>query len=159
MNDAPPIFHWMQSMPLSACIRGSRAAIPIIETIHLLAMALAAGTIMVIDLSILGVALRRESVPRIARELGPWTWGGFGVTLFTGILLFLAEAEKMACKPVFWAKLALLAGAFTYHLTIHRQLCAAKEPFALARARLTAGASLALWFGVAFGGKAIGLFG
>jgi uncharacterized membrane protein len=159
MNGAPPILHWIQSTPLSAWIRGSRAAIPIIETIHLLAMALAVGTIMVIDLSVLGVALRRESVPRIERELAAWTWTGFGVTLFTGILLFLAEAEKVGCKPVFWVKLALLAGAFMYHLTVHRQLCATGEPLAGARARLSAGLSLALWFGVAFGGKAIGLFG
>jgi hypothetical protein len=159
MNDAPPIFHWIQSSLLSALIRNSRAAIPVIETIHLLAMALAVGTIMVIDLSVLGVALHRKSVPQIARELAAWTWSGFGVTLFTGVLLFCAEAEKIGCKPVFWVKLAALAGAFAYHLTVHRQLCAAKQPLAGARARLTAGLSLALWFGVAFGGKAVGLFG
>jgi hypothetical protein len=159
-QEMPPLlFQWIESTPLSALVRSSRVAIPIIETIHLLAIALAVGTILVIDLSILGIAMRRESVPRIARELAPWTWCGFGATLVTGILLFWAEAVKISCKPVFWAKLALLMAAFAFHLTAHQKLIGAAEPLQGVQARLTAGMSLAFWFGVAFGGKAIGLFG
>ncbi|MBV9507052.1 MAG: hypothetical protein JO323_18830 [Acidobacteriia bacterium] len=138
-------------------IRSSRVAVPVIEIIHLLAVALAIGTIMVIDLSVLGLAVRRQAVPRIARELAPWTRAGFGVVFATGILLFSAEAAKMSSKPIFWAKLVLLAGAVAFHLTAHRDLVLPANPLDSARARWTAAASLALWFAVAFGGKAIGL--
>jgi hypothetical protein len=139
-------------------MRSSRVAIPIVETIHLLAIAMAVGTIMVIDLSVLGLALRREAVPRMARELSAFTWTGFAVALATGIALFGSEAVKLAPKPVFWIKLALLAVAFLFHLTAHRSLVTLPVSLESARARLTAAMSLALWFGVAFGGKAVGLF-
>jgi hypothetical protein len=133
-------------------------AVPIVETIHLLAIALAVGTIMVIDLSILGVGMRREALPKIARELAPWTWNGFGVVLATGLLLFWSEAAKISCKPVFWVKMGLLAATFAFHLTVHSKATMPDPPMTPGRARMTAGLSLTLWFAVAFGGKAVALF-
>jgi hypothetical protein len=144
----PALLKAIETSPLSALMRGSRVAVPVIETVHLLAIALAVGTIMVIDLSVLGIALRREAVPKISRELGPWTRSGFAVTLATGIPLFCSEAVKMGCRPLFWSKLALLAVATVFYFTAERK-----------RTPITAIASLLLWFGVAFGGKAVGLFG
>jgi predicted MFS family arabinose efflux permease len=147
--EMPPAFlKDIETSPLAALMRGSQVAVPVIETIHLLAIALAVGTIMAIDLSILGIALRRETVPKISRELAPWTLSGFGVAIVTGVLLFFSESVKMGCKPLFWAKLALLAAAFAFYFTAERK-----------RTPTTAVASLLLWFGVAFGGKAVGLFG
>jgi hypothetical protein len=154
-----PFIEWIARTPLNAALRSSRVAVPVIETIHLLAVALAVGTIMVIDMSVLGVALRRDAVPRIAREMDPWIWSGLGCALITGVVLFCAEAAKVSCKPVFWVKLAFLAGTFVFHLTAHRKLLLRAHPLEGARARWIAGISLALWFSVAFGGKAIGLFG
>jgi hypothetical protein len=152
-------FQWIDNTPVSVAFRNSHVAVPIIEIIHLLGITLALGTIMVVDLSILGVAMRRQSVPRIAGELARWTSAGFAITLPTGVLLFWSEAMKMYCKPLFWEKLALLVVAMTFHLTAHRKVIVPEPPVTLTRARLTAGLSLALWFGVAFGGKAVGLFG
>jgi hypothetical protein len=147
--EMPPAFlKAIETSPLGAVMRGSRAAVPLIEIVHLLGIALAVGSIMVIDLSVLGLALRRETVPRISRELAPWTRSGFAIALFTGILLFCSESVKMGCKPLFWGKLALLVGGFAFYFTAERK-----------RTPVTAIASLLVWFGVVFGGKAVGLFG
>jgi hypothetical protein len=147
--DMPPAFlKAIEMSPLGALMRGSHVAIPLIEIVHLLGIALAVGSIMVIDLSVLGLALRRETVPRIARELAPWTRSGFAVALVTGILLFCSESVKMGCKPLFWGKLTLLAAGFAFYFTAERK-----------RTPVSAIASLLVWFGVAFGGKAVGLFG
>jgi hypothetical protein len=147
--EMPPAFlKAIETSPVAALMRGSQVAVPLIETVHLLAIALAVGTIMVVDLSVLGIALRRETVPKISLELAHWTRRGFGVAIATGVLLFCSEAVKMGCKPLFWAKLALLAAAFTFYFTGERR-----------RTPITAIASLLLWLGVAFGGKAVGLFG
>lgn len=155
--DMPPVFlKTIETAPIGAIMRSSRVAIPVIETVHLLAIALAVGTIMVIDLSVLGIALRRETVPKISGELAPWTRSGFVVALVTGVLLFCSESVKMGCRPLFWAKLALLAVAFGFYFAVERKLA---SPIPSFRARITAIASLLLWFGVAFGGKAVGLFG
>ncbi|HEY7387657.1 MAG TPA: DUF6644 family protein [Bryobacteraceae bacterium] len=147
--EMPPVFlKGIETSAVGALMRGSQVAVPVVETVHLLAIALAVGTIMVIDLSVLGLALRRETVPKISRELAPWTWSGFAAALVTGILLFCSESVKMGCKPLFWGKLALLAAGFAFYFTAERR----RTPF-------TAIASLLVWFGVVFGGKAVGLFG
>jgi hypothetical protein len=151
-------YTWIDDSSVSLALRNSRVAVPIVETIHLLAIALAVGTIMVIDLSILGVGIRRQAVPKIARELAPFTWIGLGVALVTGLLLFWSEAAKISCKPVFWVKMGLLAATFVFHLTVHRQATILDPLMAPGRARLTAAVSLTLWFAVAFGGKAVALF-
>jgi hypothetical protein len=151
-------YTWIDDSSVSMALRNSRVAVPIVETIHLLAIALAVGTIMVIDLSILGVGIRRQAVPKIARELAPFTWIGLGVALVTGLLLFWSEAAKISCKPVFWVKMGLLAATFVFHLTVHRQATILDPLMAPGRARLTAAVSLTLWFAVAFGGKAVALF-
>jgi hypothetical protein len=151
-------YTWIDDTPVSLALRNSRVAVPIVETIHLLAIALAVGTIMVIDLSILGVGMRRQAVPKIAHELAPLTWIGFGAALATGLLLFWSEAAKISCKPIFWVKMGLLAATFVFHLTAHRQATMPGPPMAPGRARMTAGLSLTLWFAVAFGGKAVALF-
>jgi hypothetical protein len=147
--DMPPAFlKAIEISPVGALMRGSHVAVPLIEIVHLLGIALAVGSIMVIDLSILGLGLRRETVPRISGELTPWTRSGFAVALITGILLFCSESVKMGCKPLFWCKLALLVGGFAFYFTAERK-----------RTPATAIASLLVWFGVVFGGKAVGLFG
>ena len=151
-------YTWIDDSSVSLALRNSRVAVPIVETIHLLAIALAVGTIMVVDLSILGVGMRRQAVPKIAHELAPLTWIGFGVALATGLLLFWSEAAKISCKPIFWVKMGLLAATFVFHLTAHRQATMPGPPMAPGRARMTAGLSLTLWFAVAFGGKAVALF-
>jgi hypothetical protein len=151
-------YTWIDDSSVSLALRNSRVAVPIVETIHLLAIALAVGTIMVVDLSILGVGMRRQAVPKIAHELAPLTWIGFGAALATGLLLFWSEAAKISCKPIFWVKMGLLAATFVFHLTAHRQATMPGPPMAPGRARMTAGLSLTLWFAVAFGGKAVALF-
>jgi len=151
-------YTWIDDSSISLALRNSRVAVPIVETIHLLAIALAVGTIMVIDLSILGVGMRRQAVPKITRELAPLTWIGFGVALLTGLLLFWSEAAKISCKPVFWVKMGLLAATFVFHLTVHRRATMPDPSMAPGRARMTAALSLTLWFAVAFGGKAVALF-
>jgi hypothetical protein len=155
---SPQWYTWIDDSRISLALRNSRVAVPIVETIHLLAIALAVGTIMMIDLSILGVGMRRQAVPKIARELAPLTWIGLGVAFATGLLLFWSEAAKISCKPVFWLKMALLAATFVFHLTVHRQATMPDPPMAEGRARMTAALSLTLWFAVAFGGKAVALF-
>jgi hypothetical protein len=96
-----PWYTWIDDSPVSLALRNSRVAVPIVETIHLLAIALGVGTIMVIDLSILGVAMRRQAVPKIARELAPWTWIGFGVALATGLLLFCLKQPRSRANRSF----------------------------------------------------------
>ncbi len=139
-------------------IRHSAALIALLEIIHLIGLALLLGTILMVDLSLLGHGIGRHPVSRIARELSNWTMAGLAIMLVSGPLILSSEAVKCYSTPAFWIKMALLAIAVAFHFTVHRKVALAEPPSPRASARVVAGVSLALWFGVALAGKGIAIF-
>jgi hypothetical protein len=153
-----PAFEWLQHTYLGETIRHSAALIALLEIVHLIGMALLLGSILMVDLSLLGLGIGRHPVARIAGELSNWTIGGLAIMLTSGPLILLSEAVKCYRTPAFWVKMALLAMAVAFHFTIHRRVTLAEPPAPHQRASLVAGVSLALWIGVALAGKGIAIF-
>jgi len=77
-------------------------------TIHLLGLALAFGTSLILDLRLLGWGLRASSPAQIARNLQPYLLAGLGIALLSGAWLFIADVLKFWANPVFRTKLVLL---------------------------------------------------
>jgi hypothetical protein len=153
-----PLFQWLQDTPLAQTIRHSASLIALLEIIHLIGLALLIGTILMVDLSLLGLGIGRQPVSRIARELNLFTALGLTIMLVSGPLILTSEAVRCFKTPAFWVKMALLAIAITFHFTIHRRVTLAEPPEPHPNARMVASLSLALWFGVALAGKAIAIF-
>src|SRR6202034_4662745 len=133
-------------------MRNSLWAFEITETIHTLGIILVAGTIMLVDLRLLGLGLRREPVSHVVSRIVPWTLSGFGLMFLTGGWLFSAEASKLYHSPAFRIKMALLSmaglNALIFHLTIYRRSAQWDEmPVAPLRARLAGRASPLVWGG------------
>jgi hypothetical protein len=153
-----PVFEWMQSTPVGQTIRHSAALIALLEIIHLIGLALLIGTILMVDLSLLGLGIGRHPVSLIARELSNWTIAGLAIMLASGPLILSSEAIRCYKTPAFWVKMALLAMAVVFHFTIHRRVALAEPPVERPSAGIVAGLSLALWIGVALAGKGIAIF-
>jgi Family of unknown function (DUF6644) len=152
------VFEWIQGTPVGAAIRRSAVLIALVEGVHLVGLALLVGTILMVDLSLLGRGIRRLSTPEIARQLAGWTVAGLVIMLVSGPLMMSSEAVRCYKTPAFWVKMALLAAALVFHFTIHRKVALAEPQVTAGRAAMVATASLALWFGVALAGKAIAIF-
>jgi hypothetical protein len=154
---------WVYDLPPAVDLRESEDVYPLIETAHVLAISLAIGTVVTVDLRLLGWILRDQPVSRVTRALLPYTWLGFTVMLITGVPLFAAEAMKLYFNPAFRLKLVLLAlagaNALLFHLTT-------KESPSLPpgssrshlRVRLFAMASIILWSGIIVSGRLIAVF-
>jgi Family of unknown function (DUF6644) len=153
-----PVFEWMQTTPLGQTIRHSAALIALLEIVHLIGLTLLLGTILMVDLSLLGLGIGRHPVSIIARELSQWTIAGLAIMLASGPLILFSEAVRCYKTPAFWIKMALLAIAVTFHFTIHRKVTLAEPPLPRSRAGLVASLSLVLWIGVALAGKGIAIF-
>ena len=52
-------------------------AFAIIETVHIMALTVLLGTLILVDLGLLGVGMRRQSPSYLAQLVTPWTWSGF----------------------------------------------------------------------------------
>ena len=154
---------WLYDLPTSTALRESDAVFPLIETFHVLAITLIAGTIVTVDLRVCGLIFRGEPLTRITRTLLPYTWYGFAVMVITGLPLFAAEAARLYGNPAFRMKLLLLGlaglNALLFHKTAFRGIEASDRSGTTSlRARVFSSASILLWSGVIVSGRLIAVF-
>ena len=151
---------WLERLPLAEHI-GFTWWFPFLESIHVLAIAFLVGSILMVDLRLLGLAALRYAVSRVTRELIPWTWGALSVAVVTGVGMFMARAATYIEHPPFQIKLVLLllAGVnmAVFQFRTFRDIDdwdnAAVTPVA---ARVAGATSLLLWAGVVLAGRWIG---
>jgi len=147
----------------ATAIRESEVVFPVLEGIHVLGLALVAGTIAVVDLRLLGLVLRGAPAGEVERRIVPITWAGFVVMAVTGSLLLASEAAKIVHNPALWVKLVALTltgvNVAVFHFRAKPLLRAALPDAPVpAPARAGAAVSLALWLVVIAAGRAIAYF-
>ncbi len=147
---------WCNGSVFGEGIRNSVWLFPFVEIFHLLALGLLGGTVILVNLSLLGVRFRGEPVSRLARDVQPLTNASLAVMLVSGFLLFSTEAVKMYGSPAFQFKMSCLALAILFTYTLHRRIVLSDGRFGARWRRVAAITSLVLWAGVALGGRAIG---
>jgi hypothetical protein len=130
---------------------------PIVQTVHLLGIAVVLGSAVLLDLRILGLALPSQDVRELTRRLLPWLWCTLPVMLLSGLPFVLARPQRYFSNPVFGWKLALLLPAVALAVALH-VISIRKPDFWQARStravvRVIAAASLLLWTGVVFAGR------
>ena len=154
-------FEWLQSTDVATAIREGDTLFPWIECVHVLANTFVVGSIVAVDLRLLGWISRRRAFSRVYGEIVPLTWIAFVIAAVTGGLLFSSKAVLYAADLPFRLKagLLLLAGInmVVFHLVTFRKVAAwdnATPP--PAAARLAGGLSLLLWIAVVASGRSIG---
>jgi hypothetical protein len=145
---------WSEATPLGRMIRNSEYAFPMIEFVHLAALAVIGGAVLIVDMRLLGFGLKKTPVVQLAKDAQPYVTGSLIVMLLTGSALYTSEATKCYASVAFWIKMVslLLAMIFTY--TIKKRTAARDH-----ESRLVGAMSILLWFGVAWGGRWIGFGG
>jgi|SRR5580698_900903 hypothetical protein len=151
-------FVWIENSPVAHLLRNSRVLFPIVEIIHLIGLALFAGPLFLINLALLGLAMRRQPVAQFASALLPCTRAGIALLLVTGPLMFAAQATKWYANPVFWFKMALLAVAIAFQWSVHRKVMSETSAFRPRPAKLIGGVSLLLWISTALSAKIMEMF-
>jgi hypothetical protein len=152
-----PFFEWNDKAWLGQAIAGTIWAFPVIETIHILALTMMFGSIVIIDLRMLGLGMKKQPVAVLAKNLEHYMTWGLVIMLATGYMLFTSEAMKCFVNDGFKFKMAVLFPAIIFQFTLFRWITHQdenKRPMLLGW--LVAVLSLALWFGVGIGGRAIG---
>jgi hypothetical protein len=155
------IISYFENSALADNIRENDLLFPLIESIHVVAICLVVGSILAVDLRLLGFASVHRSVRRVTAGILPLTWVAFAVAVASGALLFISNATKYLENGYFVAKLCLIGLAGLNMVIFH--LISAKDmpqwenqsrlPF---RARLAGGLSVLLWIAVVACGRWIG---
>ena len=152
-----PWIEWVAASALGQAISKSSWAFAVIESVHLLALAVIGGAVLMVDLRLLGFGLRAQPLDRVARDAWPWFVGSWVVMIVTGVLLFVSEPLKLYFStPFFWKMIFLLSGSL-FAVTVRRKVTLAGDgrtpPVVM---KLVGLVSLLLWFGVGSAGRWIG---
>src|SRR6266852_61871 len=70
----------IEASGLATRIRDALWIFPLIESTHVIGLALVFGTIVIIDLRLLGIASTQRSFKRMASDILKWTWAAFELT-------------------------------------------------------------------------------
>jgi hypothetical protein len=159
MKTIYPFFKWIDGTWMNKLINDSNWLFPAIEAVHIVALALLFGAVIVLNLRLLGFMMRGRSLPQLARELEPFTLVSLIVILASGVLLFVSEAVKSFYSTPFRIKMVLLLSAIVFHFAVSWRLMRKEEgQRSPALSKVAAVFALALWISVGFAGRAIGFF-
>jgi len=157
----PPIalgfLHWLAHTPINAAMNRSVWAFAVIEMIHLLALAVLGGVVILVCVRGMGLWLKTSPLPRLVRASWPVFGAALAVALVSGALLMSSAPMKYGFNVAFQAKMALLILALAGYAAVSglaTRRDPATHPVAL---KAVSALTLALWLGVGVGGRLIGL--
>lgn len=152
-----PFFEWHTTSWLGLQVSDSIWLFPAIETVHILAMAIMFGSLLVLNLRLLGIGMKRQSLPLLAKTLMPFANWGLVIMLFSGYGMFASGALKYYSNDGFKFKMACLAAVLVFQYTLYVRLLRQEDAV---RSKGLSGIavllSFGLWFGVGAAGRAIG---
>ena len=155
-----PFFEWMGGLRLSAFFLESIWPTPIIQNIHLIAIAVFAGSVLVVDLRMLGRGLRETPLADLARAVEPWLIGSFVVLVLSGIPQMTSTALKQYYSPFFWWKMQAVLIGVIWTIAVRRRVAMRPEAeVGPVWPKVVALVSIALWTSVTIGARLIGLMG
>jgi hypothetical protein len=134
---------------------------PVVESIHVLAVAMVFGTILVVDLRLLGFPNTQRAFTRVSDEMLRFTWLAFAVAVITGALMFAPNAITYYGNTAFRFKMLTLLGAginmaIFQLLTVRGVAAWDQGQRTPAAGRAAAVLSILLWTTVIFLGRWIG---
>jgi hypothetical protein len=119
---------WLSTTFLSVFIQNHNSwAIPAIQSIHIVGIGIVLGSVLMIDLRILGWAAMDQTLRQTTDRFGPWLTGALWLMLATGILMVIGEPVRELITFSFWLKMflvvvgALIAVVFLRAVRRHEQ--------------------------------------
>jgi hypothetical protein len=161
VSEAPQFVQDVEASGIGEWMRSNLLALPMVEAAHVLCITLVFGSILVVDLRLLGLFDRHRAVTRVSREMLGWTWSAFAGAVVTGGIYFAANATTYWFNNAFRFKMLaiLLAGInmAVFQLVTWRGVSEWDREAATPRAaRVAAALSILIWTVVIVLGRLIG---
>ncbi len=141
---------WLSQTPISMTFQSVVWIIPMVQSVHILAIAIVMSSVIMVDLRLLGLLGHTQSITGLSRRFLPWVWWSLLVLLITGAVLITAEPRRDLLNPVFQAKMALLVVAMVVTALFQRTVARNMEIWDLSPQKrtgawVTAVVSLLVW--------------
>src|SRR6202140_32577 len=98
---------FLQANAIADLLNSSEWVFPIAECFHIVFFAVAIGTIMVVDLRLLGLAFRGQTPAKLVQDTFIWTFIGLTVSILAGTVLFLSDPRMYSYNQSFRFKITM----------------------------------------------------
>ena len=141
---------WLSQTPVSVMFQTVQWIIPMVQSVHILAIAVVMSSVVMVDLRLMGLMGHSQSITGLSRRFLPWVWWSLAVLLVSGAMLITAEPRRDLLNPVFQAKMGLLVLAMAVTAVFQLTVARNREIWDLSPNRrtgawVTAVASLLVW--------------
>jgi hypothetical protein len=153
------IFVDIAAWDVSRAINESSWIFALVQAFHLVALGFLAGSLLMVDLRLLGRGFSQQPLATVARDARPWLMGSLAAMVITGFPQFISLATKEYESPYFRWKMLMLLIALIFTFTIRKRVAYAPEGrFGGGISKVVALVSIGLWTSVAINGRLIGFF-
>ena len=115
------LLNWIYDLGISATIRESSFAFPILECIHLYSMVFLIGIVSAFDLRLMGFSIEDQPLSHYSKLVRRWVWLPLSVNTVTGTLLFMSKPTEYSANMAFVVKMMFLFLGVAYHAIIVRR--------------------------------------
>jgi hypothetical protein len=151
---------WIQKTPASKFVDEHDWAVPTLQSIHILALSMLFGSVLMINLRIFALAGRSRTMTQTAQRFMPVVWWSLLIMVITGAGLILGDVVRNLTNPIFWSKMILIALAavlsFAFQSSVHRHVAFWETTHSWRVAvRLAAVGAIVLWCLIMVAGRLI----
>ena len=154
------LFEWVAEFDSSIALRESQYMMPWVFVLHVVSMCMFAGTILMMDLRLLGVGHMQTPFSQVQRRLFPWQMAAMLFSTVTGLALVWGNPLNYVTNIIFWVKMVAMGiaglNALAFHYITEYTLvdwdAGETPPFG---AKLAGGISIILWANVIVAGRLI----
>lgn len=151
--DLLQFFEWLEHTGWVTTIGGTGWMYQFVEITHYFSLFVLVGTTVIVDLRVLGVAARRQSVVRLSEQLFPWVWTALFLAVLSGFIMFATDAGDYFTDTVFRVKVSVILLAILSTIIVQWKASRWDQPPAThTLSKLAAFASLVLWIGAILAG-------
>jgi uncharacterized membrane protein len=144
---------WLQNNSFIAVINGTSWTAAALEIVHYFSMFILVGSMVIVDLRILGLVGRRQDVTLLADRLFPWIWASLVLNFLSGFLMFAGSATAYYHNDIFYDKVGVILLAIVANIIVQQKVRKWNQlPAMPAWAKLIAVLSIGLWVGAIIAG-------
>jgi uncharacterized membrane protein len=144
---------WLQENSFIAAINGTAWTAAATEIVHYFSMFILVGSMVIVDLRVLGLVGRRQDATQLADRLFPWMWASFALNFLSGFVMFAGSATAYYRNDIFYDKLGLVLLAIVANIIVQQNVRKWNQlPAMPALAKVIAIVSIGLWIGAIIAG-------
>jgi len=144
---------WLQDTLFIAAINGTAWTAAALEIVHYFSMFILVGSMVIVDLRVLGLVGRRQDATQLADWLFPWMWASLALNVLSGFFMFAGSATAYYGNDIFYDKMTVFLLAIVANIIVQKKVRKWNLlPAMPAWAKLIAVVSIGLWIGAIIAG-------